>query len=89
MKMTFGIGYYLLVNLITFAVYRADKQKAQKHQYRIPEKTLFLFAFLGGAVGAVLGMCFFHHKTKKIYFWILNGFALAVHIALIFYIKLS
>lgn len=41
-----------------------DKKKAKKGQYRIPEKTLWLVALFGGAVGATIGMQWFRHKTK-------------------------
>ena len=43
----------------------ADKQKARRNAWRIPEKTLILSAVIGGSVGAILGMRFFHHKTRK------------------------
>ena len=36
--------------------------------WRIPEKTLFLPAILGGALGGVAGMRLFHHKTRHWYF---------------------
>jgi len=42
----------------------ADKQKAKKGLWRIPEKTLFLISILGGSLGAILGMYIFRHKTK-------------------------
>ena len=45
-----------------------DKRKAIKHQYRIPEKTLFLVAILGGSLGGFLGMELFRHKTKHMKF---------------------
>lgn len=35
---------------------------------RVPEKTLFLLAILGGSVGAILGMRVWHHKTRHWYF---------------------
>ena len=63
------LGCYLLVmNLIAFFVFGLDKWKAkykQTHEKtrRVPEKTLFLLAALGGSVGALLGMKAFHHKT--------------------------
>ena len=41
-----------------------DKHKAKKKQWRIPEKTLFLSAILGGSIGALYGMHLFRHKTK-------------------------
>jgi len=46
----------------------ADKKKAIKRQYRIPESVLLWSAFLGGAIGAYMGMKMFRHKTKHIKF---------------------
>lgn len=43
----------------------ADKHKAKRHQWRVPEPTLLLAAFLGGCIGAMAGMALFHHKTRK------------------------
>ena len=76
--------YFVLINLISFVLYGSDKQKAKKQVWRIPEKALFLTAFLGGAFGALLGMQVFHHKTKKIYFWILNILAFGINIILMY-----
>lgn len=56
------------VNLVTFAVYGADKRRAKRDKRRVPEKTLFLLAIIGGSVGALLGMRVFHHKTRHWYF---------------------
>jgi len=80
------IIFYLVMNLIAFVVYGTDKKKAQKQLWRIPEKILFLTAFLGGAFGAVCGMEVFHHKTKKKYFWVLNFLALAIHTVLMYFL---
>lgn len=41
-----------------------DKQKAIKHQYRIPERTFWLLSLIGGAIGSLVGMSLFRHKTK-------------------------
>jgi len=62
------IVYLLLVNLIAFALMGIDKSKAKRGAWRIPEKSLFLSAILGGSVGAILGMQIFRHKTKHWYF---------------------
>ena len=62
------ILYLLLINLLAFALMGIDKKKARRHKWRIPEKTLFLSALLGGSVGAIAGMQFFRHKTKHWYF---------------------
>ncbi len=60
--------YFLLMNLAGFLSMEFDKRKAIKHQWRVPEKMLFLFAILGGSVGSNIGMYVFHHKTKHWYF---------------------
>ena len=57
-----------VINLLTFIVYGADKRRARKGKWRVPEKTLFLLPLLGGSIGALLGMRVFHHKTKHWYF---------------------
>lgn len=60
--------WLIAINLVTFAVYGADKRRARRGAWRIPEKTLFLLPLLGGSVGALLGMRVFRHKTKHWYF---------------------
>ena len=63
------LGLYLLVvNLAAFLVMGVDKRRAKKHRWRLSEKALFLPAVLGGALGGILGMHSFHHKTKHWYF---------------------
>lgn len=57
-----------VINLLTFIVYGADKHRARKGKWRVPEETLFLLPLLGGSIGALLGMRVFHHKTKHWYF---------------------
>ena len=57
-----------VINLIAFALMGLDKQKARRDAWRIPEKTLFLAALLGGALGGTVGMHLFHHKTRHWYF---------------------
>ena len=60
--------YLLVLNLAAFLIYGADKWKAKHEKWRVPEKTLFLLALLGGSVGALAGTKVFHHKTRKWYF---------------------
>lgn len=62
------IAWLVIINLTAFAIFGIDKKRAKKGQWRIPEKTLFLSAILGGSIGAILGMYIFHHKTKHWYF---------------------
>ena len=56
--------WVLAWTLIAFALMGLDKWKARHESWRIPEKTLFLSAVLGGSVGAMLGMYLFRHKTR-------------------------
>lgn len=61
--------YYLIaVNVLAFSLMGADKSKARRGVWRIPEKVLFLAAVIGGSVGAILGMFAFRHKTKHLRF---------------------
>ena len=60
--------YLLLINLLAFALMGVDKSRARRHKWRIPEKTLFLSALLGGSIGSIVGMQVFRHKTKHWYF---------------------
>ena len=62
------LGYLAAVNLLAFTVYGADKRRAKKDKRRVPEKTLFLLAAIGGSVGAWAGMYTFRHKTRHWYF---------------------
>lgn len=60
--------YLLIINALGFVLMLADKRKAQKNLWRIPEKTLFAAAILGGSIGCIAGMYWFRHKTKHWYF---------------------
>ena len=60
--------YLAAVNAVAFAVYGADKRRAKKGKRRVPEKTLFLLAAIGGSLGAWAGMYAFRHKTRHWYF---------------------
>ncbi|MEI5905510.1 DUF1294 domain-containing protein [Bacillus spongiae] len=49
---------------------RMDKRRAQKGANRIREKTLWKGSFLGGGLGAFVGMKTYRHKTKhKSFSW--------------------
>ncbi|MDO4711890.1 MAG: DUF1294 domain-containing protein [Peptostreptococcaceae bacterium] len=58
--------YYVIIwNVIVFLIYGYDKRQAKKQRWRISEKFLLISALLFGAPGALGGMIFFRHKTKK------------------------
>lgn len=58
------IYYLLLINATAFVLMLADKLKARKNLWRIPEAVLMGSALLGGSVGALLGMYTCRHKTR-------------------------
>ena len=60
--------YLIIVNLTGFIQMGADKRKAVRNAWRIPEARRFLCALLGGSLGSILGMYTFRHKTKHWYF---------------------
>ncbi len=60
---------YVVINLVVFAMYGIDKYKAMRKMWRIPEVTL-IGAAVFGVFGALGGMYFFRHKTKKPKFYI-------------------
>ena len=59
-----------IMSLILFYLMYKDKKLSRRHGFRIRERTLMLLAILGGALGGVLGMQIFHHKTQKAKFYI-------------------
>lgn len=62
------LGVVILMNILAYALMGIDKRRAKRHEWRIPEKTLFLFTLLGGGIGGTLGMWHFRHKTQHWYF---------------------
>lgn len=78
--------YYLIINLVTLLVWGVDKSRAIRQQWRIPEKWLFLLAFIGGAFGALAGMLLFRHKIRKARFWLFVILFAGLHILLFNYV---
>lgn len=79
--------YLFLINVLGYLLMLADKHKARKKQWRIPEATLMSVAALGGSVGSLLGMYHFRHKTKhpKFYIGIPLLLLLQIAVAVCFY----
>ena len=70
--MRYLVYYLICMNSLSFVLYGFDKMLAIKKKNRISERTLFYLGFLGGALGSLIGMIIFRHKTKKIKFYIWN-----------------
>jgi uncharacterized membrane protein YsdA (DUF1294 family) len=62
------IGYFVFINILTFFYFGIDKIKARGGKRRVSEKKLWILSLIGGSIGALLGMHYFRHKTKKISF---------------------
>lgn len=81
---------YLLIlavmSVIAFFFYGADKRKAKKGQWRVKESVLLGLGVFGGAIGALLGMKIFRHKTRHWYFWAVNIAGLILQIVVFSFI---
>ena len=75
-----------LMSLLSFCAMGLDKRKAKRGARRIPERRLFLYAALGGALGGLAGMYLFRHKTKHWYFVLGFWLLLALQIALLYFV---
>ncbi|PFP27764.1 hypothetical protein COJ96_14205 [Bacillus sp. AFS073361] len=76
---------YFIMNIAGLVIMWEDKRRAKKHEFRISERTLWLVALFGGAVGATAGMQLYRHKTKHTSFKI--GFPVLAVIELVLLIK--
>ncbi|GAE30142.1 DUF1294 domain-containing protein [Halalkalibacter hemicellulosilyticus] len=81
--------YITFWTVVSYAVMKVDKKRAQTGERRISEKTLFTLAWLGGSLGIWLGMKSFRHKTKKRRFVVGLPFIIIIQIIVIFIIFLS
>ncbi|MBQ1250696.1 MAG: DUF1294 domain-containing protein [Clostridia bacterium] len=71
------------INLLALVLCGIDKWKARRDRWRIPEKTLFLSAILGGSIGLLAGMHLFRHKTKH------KSFTIGVPLIFIFQLGIA
>lgn len=83
---TFLIIYFVIMNIVGFAIMGIDKRKAIKRTFRIPEATLFIVALIGGSIGSIVGMQVFRHKTRHWYFVFGMPAILAVQVALLIFL---
>lgn len=59
-----GVALYTLWNVAAFILVMLDKRRAKRHEWRISERTFFIWALAFGGVGVLLGMRVFRHKTR-------------------------
>ncbi|MGG6312991.1 DUF1294 domain-containing protein [Paenibacillus macerans] len=60
--------WFLFINGVAYLVMSDDKRRARQRRDRVPERTLFLLAALGGALGVLIAMNTKRHKTKHMSF---------------------
>ena len=80
--------YLLIINALAFLLMLADKRKAEKNLWRIPESTLLTAAAFGGSIGALLGMYRLRHKTRHLKFTLGVPAILIAQIALVVFLFL-
>jgi len=56
---------YLTASLVTVVAYVIDKSAARSGAWRTRERTLHLFALIGGWPGALFAQQVFRHKSQK------------------------
>jgi len=59
-----GLALYMLWNLGAFILVMIDKRRARQREWRISERTFFIWALAFGAPGILVGMHVFRHKTR-------------------------
>lgn len=60
--------WFIFINVIAYLTMSDDKRRARQRRDRVPEKTLFLLAAIGGALGVLIAMNAQRHKTKHVSF---------------------
>ncbi len=76
--------YLVIINLISLIVYGIDKFLAKKKSFRVSEQNLFILSLFGGALGSLIGMFLFRHKTKKVKFYLWNIIMLVIWLYLLY-----
>lgn len=78
----------LTVNISSSVAFGVDKLNSKKRGVRIPELNLLALAFFG-PFGALAGMLFFRHKTRKTKFLLVPIFAILQALFLIKYCAIT
>lgn len=84
--MRYLIPYLILMNALGLLLMYADKRRAKRKRWRIPERTLLLVAAFGGSLGSLMGMYLFRHKTRHRKFTVFVPLFLALHTAGLLYL---
>ena len=78
--------YLFIVNALGFVLMLADKRRARKKRWRIPEAILMGVAFLGGSLGSMMGMYLVRHKTRHSLFSVGLSLLLMAHVLIFMFL---
>jgi uncharacterized membrane protein YsdA (DUF1294 family) len=81
------VGGIAVINLIAFFYLGSDKHRSMEPaEYgthtRVREVNFFVWAIFFGSLGVLLGMFYFHHKTRNFNFLFGIGILVIQHLAL-------
>ena len=86
MNFLFLLPWYLsIINLFAVVITIADKRRAVRRKYRVPERILLLIALLGGSVAMYATMRIIRHKTQHPKFMVGIPFILVLQISILLF----
>jgi uncharacterized membrane protein YsdA (DUF1294 family)/cold shock CspA family protein len=77
------LGWYAVLSVITFVVYRSDKSAATQREWRTSEQMLHGLSVVGGWPGALIAQRWLRHKSKKASFLAAFAMTVAVNLAVL------
>jgi uncharacterized membrane protein YsdA (DUF1294 family)/cold shock CspA family protein len=79
-------GWYALLSVWTFAVYRSDKGAAERRQWRTREQTLHGLSLFGGWPGALIAQRWLRHKSSKQSFLVVFVVTVAINLSVLIWL---
>lgn len=74
---------YLVLGIVSIAVYWFDKRAAEADRWRVTEKRLHLIDAIGGIAGGLIAQQLLRHKTSKQSFIVVTVLIAIVHVAVL------
>ena len=78
--------YFFIMNLFAAGITIADKRRAVRHKYRVPERVLLLISLLGGSIAMYATMRIIRHKTQHPKFMVGIPLILVVQLFLLLFL---
>lgn len=80
---------YLMLGLVSFAIYGFDKRAARRGDWRVTEASLHGIDLIGGIAGGLAGQAAFRHKTRKDGFVLATALIALLHLVVLFTLALG